>query len=212
MDKTRAIAEALAALPTVPTIFTTGYTSRIGAGLGERPNHFYMTGSMGLALSLGAGLALATGEMTLVLDGDGSVLMNPGGMLCLDAAGGLPLIHLVLDDGAYASTGGQRTNAGGVDLCGWAEAAGCRRTYTVGDPQALRDLLRAEAGAPSVPPVASSPVFIRCLVEPDRAPAPPRVDDRLAEHARRFTEYVSARRSAGSRPTRSAHPEVSTYD
>src|SRR5438132_12973531 len=49
--------------------------------LGHRPNFFYLQHAMGLASSLGLGLALCRPELqVVVLDGDGSILMNLGGL------------------------------------------------------------------------------------------------------------------------------------
>ncbi|MFI6013684.1 thiamine pyrophosphate-dependent enzyme [Streptomyces sp. NPDC051243] len=182
--KTPAIAAALSALPEAPTVFTTGYTSRIGASLGERENHFYMTGSMGLAASVGIGIALATRRTTLVLDGDGSVLMNPGGLMSAGAAKNLGLIHVVLDDGCYDSTGGQTSPAPEVDLTGWATSAGFPTVHEVETAEELTRVLRHEGGRPA------APVFVRCMVRPDTTPPPPRITDDLASVARRFTRYA----------------------
>jgi thiamine pyrophosphate-dependent acetolactate synthase large subunit-like protein len=77
-----------------------------------------MTGSMGLVASVGTGLALATGLVTVVVDGDGSLLMNPVGLIIAGAAQ-VPLLHLVLDDGQYAWTGGQPVPAGHTDSMRW---------------------------------------------------------------------------------------------
>ncbi|MFE9429172.1 thiamine pyrophosphate-dependent enzyme [Kitasatospora sp. NPDC006697] len=186
LSKTAAVAGAMAVLPELPTIFTTGFTSRIGAALGNRPNHFYMTGSMGLALTVGAGVALSARRPVLVLDGDGSLLMNPGGLICAGGMVDLPLIHVVLDDGCYDSTGGQRSPAPQVDLVGWAVAAGWRSVRTVdtldGLTAALGLVYRELAG----------PAFIRCLIEPDSTPPPPRITDDLLGVARRFTRHLTA--------------------
>src|SRR5260363_186197 len=99
MNKTVAIQQIILATTNQPIIFTTGYSCRIAAHLRHRPNHFYMTGSMGLAV------ALATGLPTVVVDGDGSLLMNPASLIVAGAIPDLSLLHVVLDDGVYASTG-----------------------------------------------------------------------------------------------------------
>ncbi len=123
-DKSAAIAEILASAPGVPTVFTTGFASRVAASMDDRPSHFYMTGSMGLALALGIGVAMSSGRTTIVVDGDGSLLMNPAALLATGAAPELPVIHIVLDDGVYASTGGQPTPGERADLAGLATASG----------------------------------------------------------------------------------------
>lgn len=52
-----------------PVVFSTGYTSRRAAAVADRPNHFYMLGSMGLASAIGLGIAQARGGQTWVVDG-----------------------------------------------------------------------------------------------------------------------------------------------
>ncbi|MFC9117907.1 thiamine pyrophosphate-dependent enzyme [Streptomyces sp. NPDC057092] len=182
--KTPAIAAALRALPEALTVFTTGYTSRIGASLGERANHFYMTGSMGMAACVGIGIALATQRTTMVLDGDGSVLMNPGGLISAAGAKNIGLIHVVLDDGCYDSTGGQASPAPKVDLVGWARSAGFSSVHVVGTAEELTRVLRRVGDRPA------APVFVRCMVRPDSTPPPPRITDDLPSVARRFTQHA----------------------
>ncbi|MGW0423854.1 thiamine pyrophosphate-dependent enzyme [Streptomyces sp. NPDC003015] len=183
LTKTAAVTVALAAAPDLPTVFTTGYISRIGATV-ERHNHFYMTGSMGLALSLGTGIAMSSRRTTLVVDGDGSLLMNPVGLVMAGAQPDLPLIQLVLDDGVYASTGGQRSPGRCVDLSGWARASGFTRIHTVDSEEGLARTLREELANPP------APVFVRCLVTADATQPPPRVTDQLEGITLRFSEFL----------------------
>ena len=184
MGKTTAITSSLSASAGHPAVFTTGYTSRIARQVDDRPENFYMTGSMGLALSVGLGIALACRRTTLVVDGDGSLLMNPAGLITAGALKDVPLVHLVLDDGAYDSTGGQRSSAGTVDSAAWARAAGYRAAHTVQQEHDLADVLLLEMAH------TTSPVFIRCLVTPARTAVPPRVPGPLTEHARTFAAFV----------------------
>ncbi|WP_328967335.1 thiamine pyrophosphate-dependent enzyme [Streptomyces sp. NBC_00239] len=183
LTKSEAVAVALEAAPDVPTVFTTGYIARIGAAA-DRRNHFYMTGSMGLALSLGTGIALRSRRTTLVVDGDGSLLMNPVGLVAAAEDPDLPLIQLVLDDGVYASTGGQRAPGSLVDLPGWARACGFARIHAVDSAQALAEALRGELLNPP------APVFIHCTVTADTTPPPPRVTDHLEGITARFSDFL----------------------
>lgn len=193
MDKTTAVSVALAAAPDLPAVFTTGYTARIAAALGDRPNHFHMTGSMGLALPVGVGVALASGRLTLVVDGDGSLLMNPGGLISAGALPDLPLVHLVLDDGLYASTGGQPSPGGSVDMCAWAAATGIGAVSHVATPDTLRQVLTSAVAH------CAGPVFVHCVVGPDTEPPPARVTSQLHEIAERFTRHLHADRTTGQR-------------
>ena len=98
-------------------VATTGMTSRELYLVRDRPENFYMCGSMGCALSLGLGLALARPERpVVVLDGDGAALMSLGS-LALARHLQLPnLEHIILDNGTYASTGDQPTCSGAVNF------------------------------------------------------------------------------------------------
>ena len=101
--------------------------------LGHRPNFFYLQHAMGLASSVGLGIALSRPELdVVVLDGDGSVLMNLGGLTTLARYRPKNLIHLVFDNESLLSVGGFPTaTATGSDLAGVAKAAGVPRTSTV---------------------------------------------------------------------------------
>ncbi len=103
-------------------VSTTGMISRELFALDDRPGNFYMIGSMGLASAMGLGLAIqAPHKQVFVLEGDGSALMSLG-TLPLIASEGVPnLIHVILDNEAYESTGGQPSISSHFDL---AETAG----------------------------------------------------------------------------------------
>jgi sulfopyruvate decarboxylase subunit beta len=110
-----------------------GATSAELHSLGHRPNFFYLTHAMGLASSIGLGLALCRPEReVVVLDGDGSVLMNLGGLTTMARYGPPNLLEIVFDNESLLSVGGFPTaTATGTDLAGCARAAGIRQTSTV---------------------------------------------------------------------------------
>ena len=96
----------------------------------ERPQNFYMIGSMGLGLSIAFGLALARPDRRVIaLDGDGNVLMGMNALASVGAGSPANLYHVVLDNQTHASTGGQRTISGSVKLDEVAIAAGYRGAY-----------------------------------------------------------------------------------
>jgi sulfopyruvate decarboxylase subunit beta len=101
--------------------------------LGHRPNFFYLQHAMGLASSLGLGIALARPERTVVvLDGDGSILMNLGGLTTLGRYRPPNLVHVVFDNESLLSVGGFPTaTSTGSDIAGVAAAAGVPNTTTV---------------------------------------------------------------------------------
>jgi len=101
--------------------------------LGHRPNFFYLQHAMGLASSLGLGIALSRPEIKVVVfDGDGSLLMNLGGLTTLARYRPKNLVHVVFDNESLLSVGGFPTaTSTGSDLAAIAHAAGIARTATV---------------------------------------------------------------------------------
>ncbi|MGH7709776.1 MAG: thiamine pyrophosphate-dependent enzyme [Gemmatimonadaceae bacterium] len=101
--------------------------------LGHRPNFFYLQHAMGLASSLGLGIALSRPEeQVVVFDGDGSVLMNLGGLTTLARYRPRNLLHIVFDNESLLSVGGFPTaTSTGSDIAAVAAASGVPRTSTV---------------------------------------------------------------------------------
>jgi thiamine pyrophosphate-dependent acetolactate synthase large subunit-like protein len=97
---------------------------------GQRPQNFYMLGSMGLAVPIGLGVALAQpARRTFVLEGDGSLLMQLGslGTVAHAAPGNLAIV--VFDNQMYQITGSQKTlTATTVDLVAMAKGAGLKQS------------------------------------------------------------------------------------
>jgi sulfopyruvate decarboxylase subunit beta len=107
--------------------------------IGHRPNFFYLQHAMGLASSMGLGIALAKPHLpVVVLDGDGSVLMNLGGLTTLARYRPRNLTHVVFDNESLLSVGGFPTaTSTGSDLAAIAAASGVPRTATVHDVTAF---------------------------------------------------------------------------
>jgi sulfopyruvate decarboxylase subunit beta len=101
--------------------------------LGHRPNFFYLQHAMGLASSMGLGIALSRPDhQVIVLDGDGSVLMNLGGLTTMARYRPKNLVHVVFDNESLLSVGGFPTaTSTGSDLAAIAKAAGVPRTAMV---------------------------------------------------------------------------------
>ena len=118
-------------------------------------------GCMGKGSSLGLGIALAQPDRkVIVLDGDGSLLMNLGGLATVAGKSPSNFYHFVVENGIYAGTGGQPIpNRGNIGFAGMAQAAGYSQSHDFADLEDLalhlRDLMSAEG-----------PVFASLRVKP----------------------------------------------
>ena len=94
--------------------------------IGHRPNFFYLEHAMGLASSMGLGIALSMPQhKVIVIDGDGSLLMNLGTLSTMARYKPGNLLHIVFDNESLLSVGGFPTaTATGTDLAGIARASG----------------------------------------------------------------------------------------
>lgn len=107
--------------------------------LGHRPNFFYLEHSMGLASSVGLGLALSLpGSRVIVIDGDGSVLMNLGTLSTMARYNPPNLTHLIFDNESLLSVGGFPTaTSTGADLAGIATTSGVSNVSKAGTVEEL---------------------------------------------------------------------------
>ena len=98
-----------------------------------------VTGAMSKASSIGLGVALAQPDKkVIVLDGDGSLVMNLGTLITISAKAPENLYHFVMANGVYAVTGGQPIpNSGKSSLSGMAEAAGYAASFEFDDLEEL---------------------------------------------------------------------------
>ncbi|QJP70511.1 phosphonopyruvate decarboxylase [Burkholderia glumae] len=122
-----ALAAVIARTPLDSTVVlaSTGFCGRELYALDDRANQLYMVGSMGCVTPLALGLALARPDLTVVaVDGDGAALMRMGAFATLGAYGPKNLVHVLLDNGAHESTGGQSTVSPCVSFAGVAAACG----------------------------------------------------------------------------------------
>jgi phosphonopyruvate decarboxylase len=126
------------------------------------PDHLDIIGCMGSASTIGLGIALAQPERrVIVVDGDGSLLMQLGSLVTIAGAAPPNLFHFVFENGVYETSGSQPLPAEGrFDLAQMARAAGYPSVTSFDDAvqftRALPNLLR-QAG----------PVFVSVRTEPE---------------------------------------------
>ena len=108
--------------------------------IGHRHNFFYLEHAMGLASSMGLGIALAMpGHKVVVIDGDGSLLMNLGTLSTMARYQPENLLHIVFDNESLLSVGGFPTvTALGTDLAGIARASGVPQVMEADTLESLR--------------------------------------------------------------------------
>lgn len=148
-----------------------------------RPSNFYMLGSMGMATPIGLGVALSTDKRVVVIDGDGSILMNPGSLATVATAAPRNLSIVAIDNGSYGSTGNQPTLAGScVDLEHVARAMGIRNSRRAHDADSLTAALAADG---------HGPLFVHALALPGNRPVP-NIPLNAAEIKRQFMDFLAS--------------------
>jgi phosphonopyruvate decarboxylase len=168
---------------------STGFCGRELYAIHDRPNQLYMVGSMGCVVPLALGLALARPDLqVLALDGDGAALMRLGAFATVGAYGPPNLRHLLLDNGAHDSTGGQATVSPNVAFA--AVAAGCGYASSLDTDDLARIAQWLEM------PAADGTRFARLLTRPGSPADLPRPSITPLEVKRRLMQHFAA--SAGA--------------
>lgn len=122
-DQHRCIEIVLEMTPDAAVISNLGTTSWTLIDVEDRERNFYMNGAMGVTTPTGLGLAISTDEQVTVLDGDGSLLMSLGVVSAVAECDPSNLAIVVMNNGAFETTGGQPTLSKHVDFA--AVAADC---------------------------------------------------------------------------------------
>ena len=190
MDRAQCIAMLYPELEDKLVVTIMGACAQELYDLGHRENFFYLQHAMGLASSIGLGLALhRPEERVVVLDGDGSVLMNLGGLATVARYRPKNLLHVIFDNGSLLSTGGfdSHTTAGVTDLAQIARGAGIENVAAVDEPEAF-----AEAAVEALERDDLSVIVAKVrAVGPDNYG----MDLHLPENAFRFRRCVLDRKS-----------------
>jgi phosphonopyruvate decarboxylase/sulfopyruvate decarboxylase subunit beta len=198
-----ALAAARKPLGNEPIIHANGYVCRESFTVGDRPQNFYMIGSLGLASAIGLGLALARPrQATVVFDGDGNLLMNFGILAMVGGRRPPNLVHVVFDNEVYGSTGNQASPSRGVRLDRVAAAAGYRTSVAVTEAGDVEGAVRQAL-------VGGGPHFVLAKVTAEEADvpripfSPAEIRDRfrasLADLAAPPTAATRARRAGDTR-------------
>lgn len=183
--RAEALREVIEHTPVDSTVVlaSTGFCGRELCAISDRPNQLYMVGSMGCIAPLALGLALARPDVQVVaLDGDGAALMRMGAIATVGAYGPPNLHHLLLDNGAHDSTGGQATVSPLVSFAEIAAACGYASSLETDDVNLVAAWLEA--------PPLDGPRFARLLMRAGTTPAdlprpsmsPVEVKTRLMHH------------------------------
>lgn len=134
--------------------------------LHDRDLNYYMFGSMGLVSSIGLGLALKSKRRVVVLDGDGSLLMNPNALVEIARMDPSNLTIVALDNGAYGSTGSQETlTAKFLDLELLARGCGIENTVKVHTKEGVENAFSSALDADGA-------TFIHVVLRPGNSDSP----------------------------------------
>jgi phosphonopyruvate decarboxylase len=145
-SRSQVLREVVARTPcdTTVVLASTGFCGRELFATDDRPNQLYMVGSMGCVVALGLGVALQRPDLrVLAVDGDGAALMRMGAFATVGAYGPSNLWHLLLDNGAHDSTGGQATVSPLVSFADIAAACGYASALDTHDLAEVANWLQA---------------------------------------------------------------------
>lgn len=165
-------------------LFTTGFISREANHIRDRASNFYMVGSMGLLSAVGAGIALcAKDQKVVIVEGDGSAFMCLGNLAVIGKESPCNIIHIVLDNGVYGSTGGQLCVSEEIDISKIASACGYKKVETVKDADNLKKSLQKTLRG-------KGPALIRVLVSGDFNKNIPRINLTCEKIKKRFMKFL----------------------
>ena len=150
----------------------------------EKKQHcFFNMGAMGSTLPLGLGLAIACPDKKfVVIEGDGSIIMNLGGLVTFKRYNPGNLTLVIIDNKQYETTGGQASQPEGFDFTATCKGIGLR-TKMISSQQVLEaGLVEIEKGN-----CAFDVMIVNAL--PD--PVAPRITESPAELAAKFKKHLT---------------------
>ena len=186
MKGTEAFKEIIPLLTDEPVIHANGFICRESFNQKDREGNFYMIGSMGLASSIGLGVAMCRpNQKTIILDGDGNVLMSMGTLAMIASAAPKNLLHIVLDNEVYESTGKQRSLSKSIALDQVAQGAGYPHVKKVTKKEEIKPAFEELMGK-------SGLSFLLIKVEPAFEKSTGRVTHTPEEITARFMKALAA--------------------
>jgi phosphonopyruvate decarboxylase len=153
-------------------VSTTGFTSRElhdirkkqNNNFGNIGNDFYVVGSMGHCSSIATGLAMYSDKKIVCIDGDGSALMHLGSMSTIGNLKPNNLIHILLNNNAHESVGGQTTNCSNTNFVEIAKGCGYTNSYLVNNEKELLKLLEDIKEPKNCSTGLNGPIFIEVKI------------------------------------------------
>ena len=122
---------------------TTGKTGRELYEIEDSQNNFYMVGSMGCISSIGLGMSIAKKDKKFIaIDGDGALLMRLGNLATNGYYSPSNLLHILLDNHSYDSTGGQMTVSQHTNFIEMAAACGYKQSIYAHNLLELRNYIQ----------------------------------------------------------------------
>lgn len=172
-----------------PIVSTTGKASRELFEIREANSQshkydFLTVGSMGHSSSIALGVAINKPDRKIwCIDGDGAVLMHMGAMAVVGANAPKNLVHVVINNAAHETVGGQPTVAGKIDLVAIAKACGYKSAVSVDSFEVLDKALQSAKNASEL-----SLIEVKCSIGAREDLGRPTTT--ALENKRGFMEYL----------------------
>jgi len=184
LDAIRAIRDSLSGDEAI--VATTGHIGRELFALGHRENHIYVVGSMGCASGVGLGIHEGgKSRRVVVLDGDGAALMKMGNLATIGYYRPKGLLHIILDNEAHESTGGQATVSMTADLAMVAAGCGYRHVRRADHPEILAKIIQEAR-------FAEGPSLVHVKVAVGSDPSLPRPNLTPVQVKEQFMRWLSS--------------------